>query len=100
MVIMVALAYGGSWVLIVALASNLFGQDHFGKDYGLLALGPALSGLIFNEASARWYEDHAPNNTCIGRECYETAYLAAGLVALMGNVVTLVLYKTQLRKED
>mmetsp|Transcript_9752 Transcript_9752/g.22959 ORF Transcript_9752/g.22959 Transcript_9752/m.22959 type:complete len:556 (+) Transcript_9752:51-1718(+) len=101
LVIMVAVAYGGSWVLVVALASSLFGKDHFGKDYGLLALGPAISGMIFNQASARWYEQHASfDNTCFGRECYQTAYLVAGLVALMGSVITLILYKTQLRKEQ
>lgn len=105
LVILVALAYGGSWVLIVALASNLFGKTHFGKDYGLLALGPALSGLLFNRFSAMWYEQRASSsegddNTCLGSKCYETSYLAAGLVAFAGYLVTVVLYKVHLRKEQ
>eukprot|EP00526_Cylindrotheca_closterium_P013330 CAMPEP_0113653444 /NCGR_PEP_ID=MMETSP0017_2-20120614/28587_1 /TAXON_ID=2856 /ORGANISM="Cylindrotheca closterium" /LENGTH=531 /DNA_ID=CAMNT_0000566447 /DNA_START=582 /DNA_END=2173 /DNA_ORIENTATION=- /assembly_acc=CAM_ASM_000147 len=65
-VVVVAVAYGSTWVLIVALTPKLFAKEHFGKSYGLLALGPAMAGLVFNQTSAKWYEQHASNNTCIG----------------------------------
>ncbi|KAL3927855.1 MAG: hypothetical protein SGBAC_012902 [Bacillariaceae sp.] len=99
-VVVVALAYGSAWVLIVALTPQLFGKDNFGKDYGLMALGPAISGMVFNQASAKWYEQHASNNTCIGRECYGTAYLASMTVALMGVIITGILHKLQRQKDQ
>ena len=54
----VATAYGGSWVLIVGILADLYGREHFGKDYGLIAMGPALSGMLFNSMSAIIYERH------------------------------------------
>ncbi|CAJ1955647.1 unnamed protein product [Cylindrotheca closterium] len=98
-VVIVALAYGSAWVLIVALTPKLFAKEHFGKSYGLLALGPAMSGLIFNQASAKWYDQHASNNTCIGRECYGTSYAGSMAVALIGVIITGILHKLQRRKE-
>jgi MFS family permease len=87
MVVMVALAYGGSWVAVVSILSDLFGKEHFGKDYGLLAMGPALSGMALNNLSARLYDQHTSsdsNNVCVGSHCYRTAYFLAGIIALLG----------------
>lgn len=100
-VVVVASAYGSAWVLIVALTPNLFSKKHFGKDYGLLALGPALSGMVFNKASAKWYEQHInEHNICVGRECYGKSYLAAGSMAALGIVITGMLYRKQSREEQ
>mmetsp|Transcript_9752 Transcript_9752/g.22960 ORF Transcript_9752/g.22960 Transcript_9752/m.22960 type:complete len:522 (+) Transcript_9752:1936-3501(+) len=99
-VVVVAVAYGSTWVLIVALTPKLFAKEHFGKSYGLLALGPAMAGLVFNQTSAKWYEQHASNNTCIGRECYEKAYAASMVVAVMGIMITGILHKLQRQKEQ
>ena len=85
-VTMVALAYGACWVLIVGIISDRYGKRHFGKDYGLIALGPALSGYVFNSISAWVYERNANSGdgVCIGNQCYQASfYLTAG-AALVG----------------
>lgn len=86
LVVIVALAYGGSWVAVISILSDLFGKEHFGKDYGLLAMGPALSGMALNNLSARLYDQQTSedSNVCLGSHCYRTAYILAGIAALLG----------------
>ena len=101
MVIMVAIAYGGSWVLIAAILPDLFfgTKKHFGKDYGLLAMGPALSGMLFNAVSARWYEQHTTSETvCTGSNCYQSAFLLTGGAAMLGCLLLKVVRDKQLHE--
>ena len=92
MVIFVAMAYGGSYVAIVAILTNMFGKSNFGKDYGLMGMAPALSGLLFNTISAWWYEQHTNNddndgndtNVCVGAGCYRMSYIMTGCAGLVG----------------
>ena len=100
MVIMVAIAYGGSWVLIASILPDLFGTKNFGKDYGLLAMGPALSGMLFNAVSARWYEQHTTSETvCTGSNCYQSAFLLTGGAAMLGCFLLKVVRDKQLQHE-
>lgn len=85
-------AYGGSWVLIVGILADLYGRDDFGKDYGLIAMGPAVSGLIFNSVSALVYEKHAAANgndsgVCFGNDCYRGSFWMAATAALVGSLI-------------
>lgn len=99
MVIMVAVAYGGSWVLIAATLPDLFGTKNYGKDYGLLAMGPALSGMLFNAVSARWYEQHTTSETvCTGSNCYQSAFLLTGGAAMLGCLLLKVVRDKQLHE--
>lgn len=91
----VAIAYGGSWVLIVGILTDLYDRQDFGKDYGLIAMGPAVSGLIFNSMSASIYENGAETNDdnneiCLGNDCYRGSYWITATAAFVG---CLTLYK-------
>ncbi|KAL7546847.1 hypothetical protein ACHAWF_010173 [Thalassiosira exigua] len=88
----VAMAYGGSWVLIVGILTDLYGREDFGKDYGSIVMGPALSGLIFNSISALIYEEHAEangdeNGVCFGNSCYRGAYWMTATAAFAGCLI-------------
>lgn len=86
----VSLAFGGAWVLIVPVVSNRFGKTNFGRNYGLIAMGPALSGMIFNTMSAWLYQsqiaqsDSDHSGVCIGPDCYRISYLVASFAAMLG----------------
>ncbi|KAL7564162.1 hypothetical protein ACA910_021137 [Epithemia clementina (nom. ined.)] len=99
-VTMVALAYGGIWVLVVGLLSDWFGVQNFGKNYGLMAMGPALAGMLFNLASACMYERHVTTtpssptsiimttphksgDVCLGTACYRGSFLLTGFAAVL-----------------
>jgi MFS family permease len=86
-----AMAYGGSWVLMIGIIRDVFGKDNFGKDYGFIAIGPAISGMIFNSLGAHFYECHTTdiNGVCIGAVCYRDAFFLAAASATMGYVLLL-----------
>jgi len=85
-VALVAASYGGTWVLIVGILSDWFGNKDFGKNYGLIAMGPALSGMFFNTISARLYEKHASEQSgvCLGTVCYRGSFFLTSAAAVFG----------------
>ena len=88
-VAMVAFSYGGAWVLLVGILSEFYGRSNFGKDYGLIVMGPALSGFIFNTFSARLYEQHTDNDSgvCMGEICYRNSFLITSIAAVVGCII-------------
>ena len=93
-VTLMALAYGGIWVLIVGIVSDWYGVHNFGKNYGVVAMGPALLGMILNSASAWMYELHTDekstqhqesqmSSVCWGTVCYHGSFVLAGCVAIL-----------------
>eukprot|EP00934_Nitzschia_sp_Nitz4_P006611 Nitzschia sp. Nitz4//scaffold25_size161228//141701//143197//NITZ4_002454-RA/size161228-processed-gene-0.198-mRNA-1//-1//CDS//3329544658//6601//frame0 len=88
-VVLSVVSYGGAWVLIIGILADFFGKEHFGKDYGLIAMGPALSGMFFNTLSAKLYEHHADpdTGTCVGANCYGHSFFLAALSAVVGYLI-------------
>ena len=80
-VVLTTMAYGGSYVVIVSVLTDTFGDAHFGKDYGLVCMVPALSGYAFNTLAAYFYEKYQDDDTsvCLGPLCYQTTFLLTGL---------------------
>jgi MFS family permease len=106
-VAVVACSYGGTWVLIVGLLADWFGQDHFGKNYGLMAMGPALSGMTFNAMSAWQYSTVAEGEVhhgvvssssglCLGTGCYHGTFVLTSCAAM---VCMVLFYLLQLRRQ-
>jgi MFS family permease len=91
-VVLVAAAYGGAWVVIVGILTDWFGNDDFGKNYGLIAMGPALSGMAFNTMSAWFYQhniidDGDAHTVCLGAACYRGTYILTGVAAIVSVIV-------------
>lgn len=94
MVILVSMAYGGSWVLVVAILIDLFGKKYFGLDYGVAAMGPALSGMLLNSVSALLYDQNVTSDQiCLGTNCYLTSFVMTGFTALFGCFVLEILIR-------
>jgi len=101
-VALAAISYGGSWVLIIGVLAEFYGKRDFGKDYGLIAMGPALSGMAFNAFSAQIYESHANQDSgvCIGSSCYRDAFLMTMISATTGYLILLWFFPTKTTSSD
>jgi len=89
----IATAYGGAWVLVISTLSDFFGTYNIGKNVGLIAVGPGISGLLFNTFSAWIYEQHTPSdsNICVGKYCYYESFLLTGSAAVLSCIIFLLL---------
>lgn len=87
-------SYGMIWTLIPTLASDLFGNAHFGSNY-MLCLPAVLSGsVLFSTVLApKVYAAHLEDgsDTCSGAGCFGDTFLATALACLFGAGAALVL---------
>jgi len=89
------------------IIGEVFGLENFGKNYGLLALGPGLAGLAFNTVAAQLFDRHShrtqsddgePERTCKGSVCFKQTFIAVGVCCLVGTIVSMWLIpRTRLR---
>ena len=85
------LAFGAYWSLLPSLASEFFGLDNFASIYTMLQLAPAgggygmgavLVGHLY-QAAIRRHDDPDAGTTCIGHDCFQTAFIViSGMAAL------------------
>lgn len=101
------IAYGASWVLVVSILAEWFGNEHFGKDYGLLAMGPALSGMAMNTIGAHLYDRYVQDDAlddnagkCIGLHCYRVSFGIAGVAAVTGCFLLSLISRARLRQRS
>jgi len=87
-----AAAYGASWVLLLGILADVGGGTHFGKNYGLMAMGPALSGTVFNSLSAHLYTQRIDSDSgvCVGAHCYRSVFFLTAGAAALGYVILLM----------
>lgn len=104
------LAFGAYWSLLPSLASEFFGLDNFASIYTMLQLAPAgggygmgavLVGHLY-QAAIRRHDDPDAGTTCIGHDCFQTAFLIisgmAGLATCISGwlfVRTLSIYRKE-----
>jgi MFS family permease len=75
------LGYGALWSLAPAMVADRYGTINFGKAFGILTTGPALTTFIFNEGiAAKVYEAHTSegSDVCTGVACFWLSLLVVG----------------------
>jgi len=104
-VIVLGLAYGGTFCLIPTLISDLFGLKHFGANYGLLGVAPALGSTLINAVLAgglnQLFGDSSSvcilndygNCTyyCIGPDCYQFTFFITSALCLIALALSCLL---------
>eukprot|EP01112_Ceratiomyxa_fruticulosa_P009731 TRINITY_DN2550_c0_g4_i1.p1 TRINITY_DN2550_c0_g4~~TRINITY_DN2550_c0_g4_i1.p1 ORF type:complete len:477 (+),score=79.72 TRINITY_DN2550_c0_g4_i1:191-1621(+) len=92
-VILTGLGYGGSWALIPTIISELFGEEYFGSNFGIVGLAPALGSFIFSTVLAsRLYNIHLTAQEiregvpCMGQQCFQESFMITFLIAVSGLI--------------
>jgi len=83
------LSYGLINVVGPSLVSKVWGEQDFGRNFGLIwsfaAVGPVFFGMLYGQVSDHFAQSQA-TSACKGRICFEFTFLviaAGGLVALI-----------------
>mmetsp|Transcript_29934 Transcript_29934/g.78496 ORF Transcript_29934/g.78496 Transcript_29934/m.78496 type:complete len:507 (-) Transcript_29934:56-1576(-) len=88
---------GVLWTVAATIVGECFGLVDFGKNYGLLALGPGMTGLAFNTLASEIFDRHShpadpcdgePSRTCTGTVCFQQTFLILGACCTVGTVVS------------
>ena len=93
-VVSVGIAYGAVWSIMLSTISEVFGEEHFGLNSGLVVmLFSATGGLAFNSIAGAAYdaEGDGRGHCTAGWACFRTP-LAVGLAcSLVAGVLSLFL---------
>ena len=88
------LCYGALWSLVPCIVMDLFGKSSFGANYNAMAFAPAIGSAVMSVGiAAHIYHKNTPQGKtcCIGKACYETTFLIAAGVGVVGAVLTFIL---------
>uniref|UniRef100_A0A7S3PJP0 Major facilitator superfamily (MFS) profile domain-containing protein n=2 Tax=Aplanochytrium stocchinoi TaxID=215587 RepID=A0A7S3PJP0_9STRA len=97
--ILMGTSYGAFWALGPTLCAELFGTTHYGKNYALLNLAPALGGYVVSVCIAGYlYDfygevDEDGSTTCIGKNCFESTFLISAALCVVGIFSCLMLQR-------
>lgn len=106
---LIAIGYGAIWSLFLTLLSfvpiNQSDPKESALAVGLLMSAPAISGIVFGQITAAFYDTEAKNaNTalvCLGELCYKNAYILFIASSVISTVCCLLLWvKTKRRMSD
>ncbi|KAI8105064.1 hypothetical protein M9435_000236 [Picochlorum sp. BPE23] len=97
--LLAGLWFGGHWSLLPSLASELFGLENFASIYTILQMAPAIAGYLLGayllggtyDAVGKRHGD--PGNTCIGSDCFRSAFLIVSLLGLVSTLLSFWLLK-------
>jgi MFS family permease len=93
-----AFMFGAFWSITAAFVSEEFGEKWFGSNWGVLMLGPAASGLVFQLVSGFIYDRNVQpgSSTCTGASCYQMSFVfCAGMLVLALPLAVLLLRRSR-----
>jgi MFS family permease len=104
-VIMLGIAYGGTFCILPTLVSEVFGIAHFGANFGFIGTAPALGSYLFNTLLGGKLLDHFEvydricvgsnkkhcQSHCYGDNCFRYVYITLAGVCGLSLVCSLLL---------
>jgi len=94
MVVGTGIAYGGIFATAPTLVSIFFGIAHFGANYGVCLLAPAMGSFGFGYLSGAIYEHHADDDgDCTGHSCYSLTFAITAAACATSMLVGFYLTK-------
>ncbi|KAJ7544165.1 hypothetical protein O6H91_09G066900 [Diphasiastrum complanatum] len=94
--ILVGLAHGAHWTLMVATSSELFGLRHFGALYNTLSISATIGSYLLSVKLAGYMYDRqtatavvaeglqSGRQKCVGPQCFRQTFVIMSLVCVIG----------------
>eukprot|EP01121_Diplochlamys_sp_Union-15-3_P020437 TRINITY_DN7977_c0_g1_i1.p1 TRINITY_DN7977_c0_g1~~TRINITY_DN7977_c0_g1_i1.p1 ORF type:complete len:279 (-),score=25.05 TRINITY_DN7977_c0_g1_i1:4-840(-) len=103
-VITLGLSYGGVFCMVPILTSELFGLVHFGANWGVIGVAPAVGSELLNVLLAGKLNDHYAKSSwvnvttttnftkyCLGSHCYQYTFYICGAVSAFTIILSFIL---------
>jgi len=84
----VGVAYGMMWTVLPTLVKSIWGDEHFGRTFGMMAYAAFFGTSLFTGLFAYNVEHHKTepgngNERCIGSKCWRTTFQVCSVILLV-----------------
>lgn len=86
-------AYGAIFTLFPTMVARVWGVTHFGTNWGIFILGPAVGSVVYGLIFASVYDHAKSGNACFGRACYEGTFIITGTSLVIAAFVVFSLWQ-------
>ncbi|PIM99598.1 hypothetical protein CDL12_27909 [Handroanthus impetiginosus] len=93
--ILVGVCYGSQWSLMPTIASEIFGKEHLGTIFNAITIASPVGSYILSVRVIGYFYDKEASeyeNSCIGPQCFRTAFVIMACVSFSGFIVAIVLH--------
>jgi len=93
--VLVGLCYGCQWALMPSITSEIFGLNHFGTIFNMVAVASPVGSYILSVRVVGYiYDMESPRDehACHGKHCFALSFMIMACVCLFGSAVAFVLY--------
>ncbi|TVU48762.1 hypothetical protein EJB05_00034, partial [Eragrostis curvula] len=93
--VLVGLCYGCQWALMPSITSEIFGLNHFGTIFNMVAVASPVGSYILSVRVVGYiYDMESPpdEHACVGTHCFALSFMVMACVCVFGSVVAFVLF--------
>ncbi|WVZ91523.1 hypothetical protein U9M48_037682 [Paspalum notatum var. saurae] len=93
--VLVGLCYGCQWALMPSITSEIFGLNHFGTIFNMVAVASPVGSYILSVRVVGYVydmESAAGEHACIGKRCFALSFMIMAGVCVFGSVAAFVLF--------
>ncbi|KAF8655914.1 hypothetical protein HU200_060868 [Digitaria exilis] len=93
--VLVGLCYGCQWALMPSITSEIFGLNHFGTIFNMVAVASPVGSYILSVRVVGYiYDMESPpdGHGCQGKKCFALSFMIMACVCVFGSAVAFVLF--------
>nr|CAB3466637.1 unnamed protein product [Digitaria exilis] len=93
--VLVGLCYGCQWALMPSITSEIFGLNHFGTIFNMVAVASPVGSYILSVRVVGYiYDIESPpdGHGCQGKNCFALSFMIMACVCVFGSAVAFVLF--------
>jgi hypothetical protein len=93
--VLVGLCYGCQWALMPSITSEIFGLNHFGTIFNMVAVASPVGSYILSVRVVGYIYDmeSTPHeHGCQGKHCFALSFMIMACVCVFGSAVAFVLF--------
>ncbi|XP_006664245.1 protein NUCLEAR FUSION DEFECTIVE 4 [Oryza brachyantha] len=93
--VLVGLCYGCQWALMPSITSEIFGLNHFGTIFNVVAVASPVGSYILSVRVVGYiYDVESPpgKRSCSGNHCFALSFVIMACVCVVGSAVAFLLF--------
>ncbi|CAD6269507.1 unnamed protein product [Miscanthus lutarioriparius] len=93
--VLIGVCYGCQWALMPSITSEIFGLNHFGTIFNMVAVASPVGSYILSVRIVGYiYDIESPpdEHSCVGKQCFALSFMIMAGVCMFGSAVAFVLF--------